>query len=173
MAKQVLLTTAVGLIIGAIFGAGVTLYSQTRASSLSDLTQEKQAVTKMQWVLLNAKVNALGAAPQSAALMESARFVTSLNFMYDENSKRIVAVAFVNPSWLLQAPVQETRKLFMMRGIDFCNVALYEAFIDAGLPAGAKVQNNCSVRFITWNTEDKNLSSKDVAVFDNWQVVLK
>src|SRR6267378_238505 len=72
-------------------------------------------------------------------------------FMYDENSKKIVTVAFVNPSWLSQAPVQEVRKLFMMRAIDFCDVAVAEALIDAGLQAGLKQKNNCSVRFITWD----------------------
>jgi len=175
MRKLPLFTCTLGVIIGVILGTAATVFSQSRASSLADLTQEKQALTKMQWVLLNAMVLAIGEAPQSAPLMESSRFVTASNFMYDENTKKIVAVAFVEPRWLSQASVQEATKVLTMRTVDFCGVAVRGALADVGSPAALKWQNNCSVHFVTWDTDhpSKELSSKDVAFFNNGKLEFK
>ena len=100
--------------------------------------------------------------------------VTPSNFTYDENTKKIVATAFVEPGWFSQASVQEATKLFTMRAVDFCGVAVVAALMDVGSPAAFKWQSNCSVRYMTWDTDaSKKLSSKDVAFYDNGKVEFK
>jgi hypothetical protein len=156
-------------IVGSMVAAVITA-SQAHAPSLDNLALQKRDVSKMDWVLLDARVTAL----ESTQIPEASQFVTPLDFAYDQTSKKIVARGFVRPEWLSKANAQQIRKVFIMRAIDFCGVAVAGALMKDGAAAGFAWQKNCSVRFVSWDVDSSNgLSSKDVAFFDNGQLTLE
>ncbi len=169
MEKRTLLVAVLGVITGAMLGTTATVYSQSRASSLADFAQQKQDVSKMQWALLNARVQAL----EWTLIQDLSRPVSPANFTYDEKSKRIIAAAFVNPTWLAQTNLEKVRQVFSARAVDLCALGAGGALMQAGSPAGLNWKDNCSVRFYTWATDKANDSSaKDVALFEDGQLVL-
>jgi len=168
MQMRTSLISASMFIVGCMGGAVITS-SQAHGPSLDNLALQRREVSKMDWVLLDARVTAL----ESTQIPEASHFVTPLDFAYDQTSKKIVARGFVPPDWLSKANAQQIKKVLTMRAVDFCGVAVASALMKAGSATGLAWQKSCSVRFVTWDVDNSNgLSSKDVAFYDNGQLTL-
>jgi hypothetical protein len=165
--RQVIIFVA-GLFVGLLVAIGT--WSQANGPSLGNLSVQKHEVSKLDWVLLDARVTAL----ESTPLNDFSRWITPLDFAYDEQRKKIVARGFVSPDWFSQTDLQGVKAALTKRAVDFCGVAVASALMKEGSSLGLAWQNNCYVRFVTWWPDKTNsVASKDVALFENGQLFVK
>lgn len=169
MQSRKFLIFASGLIVGSLLTA-IESSPGGQAPSLANLVVQKHELSKMDWVLMDARVTALEPTP----INDLSRWVTPTDFAYDEQSKKIVARGFVSPEWLSRTNLQDVKTALTMRAVDFCGVAVASALMKEGSSLGLAWQNNCSVRFVTWGADKtSHVASKDVAFFENGQLVAK
>ena len=105
---------AICFFTGLFLGATITARSQRQAQTVADLKVQKHDLSKMDWVLLDARVTALEATP----LTEPSHVVSPVDFTYDETAKKIVARGFVDPEWLSKANAEQIKTMFTMRAIE-------------------------------------------------------
>jgi hypothetical protein len=91
MRARKLLIVILTFALGALFGWQLAIYSQTSGDSLRKLAEERKDLTKMEWVLVNARLNAL----ESPVSRYSGSPITSAGFEFDSVKGRIVASAFI------------------------------------------------------------------------------
>jgi hypothetical protein len=156
--------------LGALFGWQFAIYSQTSSESLRRLAEEKRDLTKMDWVLVNARLNAL----ESPIARYSASPVTSAGFEFDSTKGRIVASAFVPREWFAKANLEKAKEAFSSSATDLCSASAGAALIKQGSPAAMDLKSACSVRFFTWTVgKSEGISTRDVALFEEGRLVLK
>ncbi len=170
MTKKTFFLVASGFFVGLALGASLTVYPQTRTTSLAGLAEEKKDITKMEWVLMNARVQAL----EWSLIQDFVRPVSPAGYEYDATKNRIVAAAFVNPTWLAKIDIEKTKQVLLGRGVDLCGLGAGGALMKQGSPFGLDWKSSCSVRFFTWTSgKAESISVKDVASFENGQLVLE
>jgi hypothetical protein len=161
----------------ALFGQG-TPQNATPAANLQQLADEKMQVSKLDWILLVARVREL----EQVVAHESSRPVSLVGMKYDSDKKLVVASAFVDPSWIDSAKIEVVRKLLPEQAGNYCVMGFMLAYGDAGgaallaaamaAPTGAPT--DCSVRFFTWDLDKAGqITVKDVATFEGGRLILK
>src|SRR5437879_5555188 len=102
--------------LGTLFGWQFAIYSQSNADSLRRLAEEKKDLTKMEWVLVNARLNAL----ESPIARYSGSPIMSTGFEFDAAKGRIVASAFVPPEWFAKTNLEKAKESFSLSAADLC-----------------------------------------------------
>ena len=170
MTKKTFLLVTLGFFVGMSLGASLTVYSQARTTSLASLAEEKKDITRMEWVLMNARVQAL----EWSLIQDFSRPVSPAGYEYDAVKNRIVAAAFVDPTWLAKTDIEKAKQILLGRGADLCGLGAGGALMKQGSPLGLDWKSSCSVRFFTWTSgKAASISVKDVASLENGQLVLK
>jgi hypothetical protein len=148
---------------GALFGWQLAIYSQTSADSLRKLAEERKDLTKMEWVLVNARLNAL----ESPVSRYSASPITSAGFEFDSVKGRIIASAFVPPEWFAKTNLEKAKESLSSSAADLCGTSAWVALLKQGSPVAMDLRNSCSVRFFTWTAgKPEGVSAKDIALFE-------
>ncbi len=132
MIKKAFLLVTLGLFVGSALGGLLTVYSQTRTTSLASLAEEKKDITKMEWVLMNARVQAL----EWSLIQDFARPVSPAGYAYDATKNRIVAAAFVDPTWLAKTDLEKAKQVLLGRGVELCGLGAGGALMKQGSPLG-------------------------------------
>jgi hypothetical protein len=155
---------------GTLFGWQLAIYSQTNADSLRKLAEERKDLTKMEWVLVNARLNAL----ESPVIRYSSSPIMSAGYEFDSSKGRIVASAFVPPEWFAKTNLEKAKESLTSSAVDLCGTSAGIALIKQSSPAAMDWRNACSVRFFTWTLgKPEGISAKDIALFEEGRLVLK
>ena len=98
--------------LACLFLCGVAVQCQTQAPSqaayhVSQLVNERIEVSKLDWIILTARVRML----EQIMAHESLRSVSSVGMAYDTEKKRVVVKGFVDPDWIANAKVDDARIL--------------------------------------------------------------
>ena len=156
---------------------GETAESQTQVSGhtadhVSQLADEKIEVSKLDWIMLTARVRML----EQIAAHESSRTVSSVGMRYDAEKKRVVVKGFVDPDWIENAKMDDAKKALLKAATSYCIDGLMLAEAEKGeivAAASSNLKSDCAVHFFTWITKNGELTTKDIATFENGQLVLK
>lgn len=154
---------------------GSRSHSQTPNPGLPDrafqLAEEKMQVSKLDWILLTARVRAL----EQIMAHENSRPASVVGMRYDRENKHVIVNAFVDPGWLGTAKLDTVKTLLVSQGVSYCVDGFGLAEAEAGEPlAAANAGRDCSVNFFTWTTNQAgNITRKDVATEDGGRLVLK
>lgn len=159
---------SVALLLGAVVGVSVSVLAQTGLPTVSELTLQKREPSKMDWALVNARISAL-----EAALIEDSEIpITPADVAFDDDNKKIVASEFVRPQWLKKNSLDEVRDALNGHAVDVCATSVGIALMRSGMgPLSWK--DSCTVRFYTWKIDKGELTTRDVASWENGNLILK
>ena len=134
----------------------------------SQLAEEKMEVSKLDWILLKARVRLI----EQMAAHDGSHPVSAVGMEYESQGKRVVVKGFVDPDWIAKAKLDEVKRVLLKQSADYCVDGL--AMAEAGeILAGTNVKSDCSVDFFTWTPDkDGNLTVKNVATAQGGQLVL-
>jgi hypothetical protein len=168
---------AIAALLCGLVAVRVTLQGQTQSQKTavpdhaSQLAEEKIEVSKLDWILLKARVRLL----EQMAAHDGSRPASAVGMAYDSQEKRVVVKGFVDPDWVAKAKLDEVKKVLLKQSADYCVDGLAMAEAEAGeILAGTNAKTDCSVDFFTWTTNKSgNLTVKDVATAQGGQLLLK
>jgi hypothetical protein len=139
------------------------------ADHVSQLADEKIQISKLDWIMLTARVRIL-----EEMARESSRSVSSTGMHYDRETKRVVVRGFVDPDWIAGAKMNEAKKTLVKQATSYCVDGLSLAEAETGeIIAGTNMKSDCTVHFFTWVARDGKLETKDIATFENNELILK
>jgi hypothetical protein len=148
---------------------------QDDRSGVSDrayqLADEKMEVSKLDWIMLTARVRLL----EQSLAHEGSHSSSAVGMSYDAQERRVVVQGFVDPDWFGRARLDEVKKVLLRQSTDYCVDGLAMAYGETGqMLAAANVKTDCSVHFFTWTRgKDGKLTRKDIAIGEGGQLVLK
>lgn len=165
------------LIAGAALSGGLKLHGQAQTPNAGlrerafQLADEKMQVSKLDWILLTARVRAL----EQVTAHESARHTSMVGMRYDRESKSVIASAFVDPEWLAGAKMDAVKNTLLNQGTSYCVDGLALAESEAGdVLAAVNAGKDCSVHFFTWALgQSDKITTKDVATEEGGRLILK
>ncbi len=173
-ADQVILGATLAALC-ALAGFGLRGQTQARDSGASDrvfqLAEEKIQVSKLDWILLTARVRVM----EQILAHESSRPTALVGMRYAPERKRVIAKAFVKPDWIDRAKMDEVKKVLLEQALGYCVDGLGMSEAEAGeVLASMNMGKDCSVDFFTW-TVDKTgkLQPKELATEEGGQLILK
>ena len=160
------------IIGGFILGA----YSQSKpdqnldeekaSNNLQKLADEKAEISKLDWVLLKARVDAL----QDAIKDDLKQPLTATAFFYDHVRKKIVITVFVDPVWLAGKGIGDVKNSFENRAAKL-NAKAFINLTDEGVIATGPYY--CSVEFYHLTLVGQDLKIKPIAEWEKGQLILK
>ncbi len=147
-------------------------------SPVSKLAGEKAEVSKLDLVLLTARIRLL---EQRMAHPEQLN-ESVVSMYYNKASQRVVVRSWVAPEWSAAASLETAKKELSKEATEYCVDGLLMAI--AELPDGAMYvsmagpstppKSFCEVDFFTWEINKKgDLGTKDVATFEDGELRLK
>jgi hypothetical protein len=93
---------------------------------------------------------------------------------YDTERKRVVIKGFVDPNWIAAAKMDEAKNALLKEARSYCIDGLALAEGEGGEPiASSNVKDDCSVHFFTWVAKGDKIEAKDIARFENNELLLK
>jgi hypothetical protein len=138
---------------------------------IKKLVFEKADISKMDWILLNAKLDAL----RDVFKDDLAQPMTLTGFGFDRG--RTVIKVYVNPDWLARNSITEVGNAFKSRAPKvmfsvFDN--LWPEAVKAGVPVN-QFADFCSVEFLTFHSdkETSKIIPETVAVYEEGKLELK
>jgi hypothetical protein len=152
-----------------------TAQSQSQASGhladhVSQLADEKMEVSKLDWIMLTARVRML----EQIEAHEGSRQVSPIGVEYDREKKRVAVRGFVDPDWINRAKIADAQSTLLKQAGNYCVEGLMLAEAGAGeLGAVSNIKVDCTIEFVTWIVKNGELTVKDIATFENGQLVLK
>jgi hypothetical protein len=162
-------------IAGMCLFVGSRLHSQTASKEVPDrvlqLTEEKMQVSKLEWIMLMARVRIL----EQANAHETSRPVSATGMRYDRETKTVIVSGFVDSKWLSAAKIDDVKTVLVSQGVSYCvnGLALAEAEAGEAL-AGVNAGKDCSVSFFTWTMDQAgNQKHKSVATEEGGRLTLK
>src|SRR3989442_11701454 len=102
MTKQSHNAVLAALLIGVVLGPLGSVRSQSSSTGLDQLASEKATLSKMDVLLMNARIDAL----QSILLGDLSVPLVPQTYRYDDKQHKIEIRVFVNPSWLSKKNVE-------------------------------------------------------------------
>lgn len=166
-----------GLCAGVSLGAAVGALPQSGKPSLAGFAEEKIQVSKMDWVLLNARINTL-----AWTLFRNFKIpAIPMNFRYEPKTNRIISNSLVNPDWLANANLDEAKKTLSSNAVSFCAegpmISMTSLPDQEGLQFlvfGEEFRSVCTVEFYTFGIDKSGkLERKEVATYEKDQLILK
>jgi hypothetical protein len=143
------------------------------SSGLSKLATEKIDITRLDLVLLTARIRLL----EQALAHPQARNESVVGMEYDKTSGRVIIKSWVEPSWSASANLQSARKELTEQAASYCADGLLMAIAEQGVLYVATVgpaNSFCEVDFFTWGNDAKGqIEARDIAVFEDGQIRLK
>jgi hypothetical protein len=167
---------AVGLLVCSSVLVGLKIHAQAQTPKsdtprrVSQLAEEKMEVSKLDWIMLNARVKIVEQIPVFGA----SHHTSALGMSYDRDKKQVSVRGFVDPDWIARVKIDEMKKALLSDAALYCVQGLGFAEADAGeLSTSFNVNNDCRVDFFTWTKDGVgNLGTKDIATASGGQLVL-
>jgi hypothetical protein len=158
-----------------LFFCQSTFWGQTQkptklAEHVSQLADEKIQVSKLDWIMLTARIRML----EHIFAHETSRTISPVGMDYDADKKRVVIKGFVDPDWIASAKMDDAKNALKKEATSYCvdGLALAEA-ASGEIIAGANTKDDCSVHFFTWVAKGDKIEPKDIARFENNELLLK
>jgi hypothetical protein len=126
------------LMLGLLLGFTLSAHPQSNRTSLNGLSQETKVVSRLDWVLLNARVQAL----EWSSIQDFSRPVSPAGFEFDGQTGKVISKAFVDPSWLAKNNMDEVNKVFTARAADLCAVGVGGSLLDEHSPVSIPIENS-------------------------------
>jgi hypothetical protein len=137
---------------------------------VSQLADEKIEVSKLDWIMLTARLRML----EQIFAHESSRTVSPVGMDYDAERKHVVIKGFVDSDWIAGAKMDEAKNTLLKEARSYCVDGLALAEGEGGeLIASTNVKDDCSVHFFTWIAKGGRMEPKDIALFENNELLLK
>ncbi|HEY4052889.1 MAG TPA: hypothetical protein VGL74_04060 [Terriglobales bacterium] len=167
-------TLFIAVVLGSFFRAtcilGQTQQSPKVADHVSQLADEKIEISKLDWIMLTARIRML----EQTLAHESSRTVSSVGMAYDAEKKRVIVQGFVDPDWIANAKMDDAKGTLRKEATGYCVDGLALAEAEKGeIIAGSNMKTDCSVHFFTWVAKNGTLETKDIATFENNEMILK
>ena len=142
-------------------------------SGISKLATEKIDVTRLDLVLLTARIRLL----EQALAHPQARNESVVAMWYDKTSGRVIIRSWVQPSWSGSANLQTAKNELTEQATSYCVDGVLMAIADQGalyLATVGPAKSFCEVDFFTWGNDAKGqIEARDIAVFEDGQIRLK
>ena len=146
------------------------------ADHASQLAGEKMELSKLDWIMLTARVRLLEQIVAHVRVEPLAsRRGSAVTMYYDRDRERVVVGGYVDPDWIRGAKTAQVKKVLLQQGASYCVDGLAMAEGEANeVLAAMNIGDDCSVEFFTV-TVDKtgHLTKEDIATEEHGYVVIK
>ena len=153
-----------------LFGAVIGVFSQS--FSLQRFAQETATVSKMDWILLNSRVRVL----EELVRDDLSVPLVPTSYSFDKDDERIRIAVKVDPTWLGRSNLSEAKSKLTSRAQHLCLAPWLSEHGQFGMLFLEKAPVKlCRVIFFTPQIDKsgKSVVPKDVAVYENGELVLK
>jgi hypothetical protein len=157
MKTSLIVVAVLASFLSTINAAGQAQRSGRVADHVSQLADEKIEVSKLDWIMLMARVRIL-----EEMARENSRSVSSTGMHYDPETKRVVVRSFVDPDWIAEAKMDDAKKILVKRATSYCVDGLALAEGETGeILAGSNMKGDCAVQHVgdeKWQGRNKRHS---------------
>jgi len=147
--------------------------SQTKPSGLNTLAAEKAEISKLDWILMVARVRSL----EYKMAHNLSQPASEVGIRYDRQHGKVIVAGFVDLEWLDRAKLDDLKKRLTAEALEYCVDGLTMAAFDQGFLAGVRatesLKSDCVVQFFTWELGQRGVERKDIAKYQNGQLILE
>lgn len=158
------------LISSAVLVSLIGTYSHSQSNLLEGLTKEKATISKMDWILLNSRLNLL-----EKALRNDLSVPLSLSGQYyDQKKKKFKTGIKVDLVWLSKSSPERIKSTLASYAADVCLETIITQAASGGSFA-VQPKDSCYVEFFTSQPSKSRdyTGVKSVATWENGELILK